>query len=75
MTETAVSEWETCLPQPGEPRKDYHARLTPSTVAEIDQFRRENRWKMPYLVATRSLFVETACKFLLKTLKTGPNGA
>jgi len=67
-------DWTESICDPNTPRKDFHTRLTPATVAEIDAFRKENRWKLPFLCATRSLFLETAARFLLATLKSGPIG-
>ena len=64
--------WAECLPLPETPKKTTSIRLDPQLIEEIDTYRHLNRWEMPWLTATRSAFLETAARFLLKTLKTGP---
>lgn len=67
--------WIDCVPAPDEPKNDVHARLNPQTIEDIDAYRRKNRWEYPYLCSTRSLFIETAVRFLLAHLKTPPTAA
>jgi hypothetical protein len=66
--------WPECVPLPEDRRADTHVMLCPQTVKEVDDFRRAHRWEMPWLCATRSLFIETAVRYLLRTLNVSVAG-
>lgn len=67
-------DWETCIPLENEARARYTVRLSPETVEELDAFRHDNRWNLPWITSTRSNFIETAVRFLLKVVKSRPHG-
>jgi len=66
----AKIDWVDSLPGPEVRRITYSARIDSAVVEEIDAFRRQHKANLPWLCATRSLFIETAVRHLLKTLKS-----